>query len=97
MTVLKVKSENGTQIRRRFKRSTKELCSVKTVKKRLPIISWLPEYNTTKLIQDIIAGITVGLTAIPQGIAYAVVAGLSLNMVYMPVWLEVLFTCFWEL
>lgn len=77
MTVLKVKSENGTQIRRRFKRSAKELCSVKTVKKRLPIISWLPEYNTTKLIQDIIAGITVGLTAIPQGIAYAVVAGLS--------------------
>lgn len=58
---------------RRFKKS----CSVKTVKKRMPIIEWLPQYNITTLIQDIIAGITVGLTAIPQGIAYAVVAGLS--------------------
>lgn len=47
------------------------------MKKRLPIIEWLPQYNFTTLIQDIIAGITVGLTAIPQGIAYAVVAGLS--------------------
>lgn len=47
------------------------------MKKRLPIVEWLPKYNFTTLIQDIIAGITVGLTAIPQGIAYAVVAGLS--------------------
>ncbi|CAH2233541.1 jg15512, partial [Pararge aegeria aegeria] len=42
-----------------------------------PIIEWLPKYSGTLLIQDIIAGITVGLTAIPQGIAYAIVAGLS--------------------
>ncbi|XP_026329442.1 sodium-independent sulfate anion transporter-like [Hyposmocoma kahamanoa] len=47
------------------------------MKKKLPIVEWLPQYNVTTLIQDIIAGITVGLTAIPQGIAYAVVAGLS--------------------
>lgn len=46
------------------------------VKKRLPIIEWLPKYKAEYVIQDIIAGITVGLTAIPQGIAYAVVAGL---------------------
>ncbi|XP_063360068.1 sodium-independent sulfate anion transporter-like [Cydia amplana] len=77
MTVLTVTSENGNKVRRRLKKCSKDLCSVKTVKKRLPITEWLPEYNLTKLIQDIIAGITVGLTAIPQGIAYAVVAGLS--------------------
>ena len=46
------------------------------VKKRLPIIGWLPKYKSEYIIQDIIAGITVGLTAIPQGIAYAVIAGL---------------------
>ncbi|KPJ00123.1 Sodium-independent sulfate anion transporter [Papilio xuthus] len=69
-------SERQT-IRRRIKNSVKNTCSAKTVKKRLPIIQWLPKYNGTLLIQDIIAGITVGLTAIPQGIAYAVVAGLS--------------------
>ncbi|XP_061711867.1 sodium-independent sulfate anion transporter-like [Cydia pomonella] len=77
MTVLPVTSENGNQVRRKLKKCSKDLCGVKTVKKRLPITEWLPEYNLTKLIQDIIAGITVGLTAIPQGIAYAVVAGLS--------------------
>ncbi|XP_063377763.1 sodium-independent sulfate anion transporter-like [Cydia fagiglandana] len=77
MTILTITSENGNQVRRRQKKCSKDLCSVKTVKKRLPITEWLPEYNLTKLIQDIIAGITVGLTAIPQGIAYAVVAGLS--------------------
>lgn len=53
-----------------------DTCSTKTLKKRLPILEWLPKYKTEFLIQDIIAGITVGLTAIPQGIAYAVVAGL---------------------
>lgn len=65
--------EDSKSLRRRLKKA----CSVKTVKKRLPIVEWLPKYNVTILIQDIIAGITVGLTAIPQGIAYAVVAGLS--------------------
>ncbi|CAG5011693.1 unnamed protein product [Parnassius apollo] len=65
------------RIRKTIKNSVKTTCSAKTIKKRLPIIEWLPKYNGTLLIQDIIAGITVGLTAIPQGIAYAVVAGLS--------------------
>ncbi|CAH2074590.1 unnamed protein product, partial [Iphiclides podalirius] len=64
-------------IRRRIKNSVKSACSAKTLEKRLPILRWLPKYSATLLIQDIIAGITVGLTAIPQGIAYAVVAGLS--------------------
>ncbi|XP_044584519.1 sodium-independent sulfate anion transporter-like isoform X1 [Cotesia glomerata] len=44
--------------------------------KRIPILGWLPNYTWGKLLQDALAGITVGLTAIPQGIAYAVVAGL---------------------
>ncbi|XP_018407693.1 PREDICTED: sodium-independent sulfate anion transporter-like [Cyphomyrmex costatus] len=44
--------------------------------RRIPILAWLPLYSWTKLLQDTLAGLTVGLTAIPQGIAYAVVAGL---------------------
>ncbi|XP_062533375.1 sodium-independent sulfate anion transporter-like isoform X2 [Armigeres subalbatus] len=52
-------------------------CSEKMIKKRLPILSWLPHYNRQYLVQDIVAGLTVGLTVIPQGIAYAVVAGLE--------------------
>ncbi|XP_037956543.1 sodium-independent sulfate anion transporter-like isoform X1 [Teleopsis dalmanni] len=48
----------------------------KTLYKRLPILQWLPNYTTTDAIGDLIAGITVGLTVIPQGLAYAGVAGL---------------------
>ncbi|XP_015597943.1 sodium-independent sulfate anion transporter isoform X2 [Cephus cinctus] len=49
----------------------------KIVQKRLPIATWLPLYNWSKFLQDILAGLTVGLTVVPQGIAYAVIAGLS--------------------
>ncbi|XP_067006365.1 sodium-independent sulfate anion transporter [Anabrus simplex] len=47
------------------------------VKKRIPILTWLPQYNSEKLISDIIAGITVGLTVMPQSLAYATLAGLE--------------------
>lgn len=49
----------------------------KTLEKRIPIVKWLPVYSVSFLLSDILAGLTVGLTAIPQGIAYAVVAGLE--------------------
>ncbi|XP_011311052.1 sodium-independent sulfate anion transporter [Fopius arisanus] len=45
--------------------------------KRLPILSWLPRYDSEKAISDAIAGITVGLTVMPQGLAYAILAGLE--------------------
>jgi hypothetical protein len=48
----------------------------KWVTKKLPILQWLPKYNMEWAVSDFIAGITVGLTAIPQGIAYALVAHL---------------------
>lgn len=48
-----------------------------TLQKRFPIAKWLPNYSLGYLVRDFIAGITVGLTAIPQGIAYANVAGLE--------------------
>ncbi|KAL0278534.1 UNVERIFIED_CONTAM: hypothetical protein PYX00_000336 [Menopon gallinae] len=51
--------------------------SRKTLKRRLPILEWLPKYNMDMFLSDMLAGFTVGLTAIPQGIAYAVVAGLE--------------------
>ncbi|XP_014470113.1 PREDICTED: sodium-independent sulfate anion transporter-like isoform X2 [Dinoponera quadriceps] len=52
-------------------------CNLKGVLvRRIPILAWLPLYSWSKLLQDTLAGLTVGLTAIPQGIAYAIVAGL---------------------
>lgn len=54
----------------------KNIFRKKTLYKRLPILTWLPKYNATDAIGDLIAGITVGLTVIPQGLAYSSVAGL---------------------
>ncbi|CAK8675131.1 sodium-independent sulfate anion transporter-like [Clavelina lepadiformis] len=54
-------------------------CSVDTVKQKLPIITWLPNYRLKTLKCDLIAGLTVGLTVIPQGMAYAALAGLELQ------------------
>lgn len=48
----------------------------KNLNKKLPVISWLPTYNVSKMVSDFIAGLTVGLTLIPQGLAMASVAGL---------------------
>ncbi|XP_050559288.1 sodium-independent sulfate anion transporter-like [Spodoptera frugiperda] len=76
MTVINPEEPKNV-FRRKAKKWVRKTCSVEVVKKRLPIISWLPKYRSEYFIQDVIAGITVGLTAIPQGIAYAVIAGLS--------------------
>ena len=44
-----------------------------------PILKWIPHYNLNWLQHDIIAGLTVGLTVIPQGLAYAQIADLPLQ------------------
>lgn len=41
------------------------------LKRRLPISLWLPAYSLTDLQGDVIAGLTIALTIIPQSIAYA--------------------------
>ena len=46
------------------------------IKKIIPILEWLPNYKSSRLRGDFIAGITVGIILIPQGIAYALIAGL---------------------
>lgn len=44
---------------------------------KFPIVKWLPKYRLDALQSDVIAGLTVGLTVIPQGLAYANIAGLE--------------------
>ena len=46
------------------------------IKKVIPILEWLPNYNKSLFRGDFIAGITVAIILIPQGIAYALIAGL---------------------
>ncbi|CAH0723345.1 unnamed protein product, partial [Brenthis ino] len=59
--------------KKRFKKQT--WCK-RLIYKRLPITKWFPEYNSEKALADFIAGVTVGLTVIPQALAYATLAGL---------------------
>lgn len=44
--------------------------------KRIPFLSWIRTYNGEAAVGDLLAGITVGLTVIPQSLAYSNIAGL---------------------
>ena len=57
-----------------------------SVKKIIPILNWLPNYKKKWLKGDAIAGITVGVVLIPQGLAYAMIAGYRPFMDYMRHW-----------
>lgn len=41
-----------------------------------PFLDWLPKYTKSNFGKDIVAGLTVGIILIPQGMAYAMIAGL---------------------
>lgn len=45
------------------------------LKKTFKISEWLPHYNRYKFTGDLMAGLTTGFMFIPQGMAYAVIAG----------------------
>ncbi|XP_055390130.1 sodium-independent sulfate anion transporter isoform X2 [Condylostylus longicornis] len=45
-------------------------------KRRINILNWIGKYDKNIAISDLIAGLTLGLTIIPQSIAYASLAGL---------------------
>jgi len=46
------------------------------LKKTFKITNWISEYNRDQLTGDIKAGLTTGMMLIPQGMAYAVIAGM---------------------
>lgn len=60
----------------RVKRKKNSIKLGMEIKRRLFILSWIRSYDTDMMIGDVIAGITLGLTMIPQAIAYAGLAGL---------------------
>ena len=49
----------------------------------ITITQWLPQITKKDIKADVVAGLTVGIILVPQGIAYAMIAGLPLFMVYM--------------
>lgn len=38
----------------------------RTIKKKIPALKWLPLYKAEDALGDLVAGLTVGLTLIPQ-------------------------------
>jgi len=49
---------------------------MKSILQFIPILQWLPNYRKAHLSGDLSAGLTVGIMLIPQGMAYAMLAGL---------------------
>ncbi|XP_036361794.1 sodium-independent sulfate anion transporter isoform X2 [Octopus sinensis] len=58
------------------KKHFSKCCTTSSLKQKFPISQWLPKYRFSYLRSDIIAGLTVTLTVIPQGLAYAKIARL---------------------
>ncbi|MBO0342309.1 MAG: sulfate permease [Bacteroidota bacterium] len=46
------------------------------LKRIFPFLSWIPNYNRATLYGDFMAGVTLGIMILPQGMAYAMIAGM---------------------
>ena len=57
---------------------------------KVPIVQWAPRYNPRWLIDDAIAGITLGILLIPQGLSYAKIANIPVQFGLMASWLPAL-------
>jgi sodium-independent sulfate anion transporter 11 len=54
---------------------------------KVPIVHWLPMYNPRWVLNDLLAGITVGVLLIPQALAYAKLATIPPEYGLMSSWL----------
>ncbi|XP_058840157.1 sodium-independent sulfate anion transporter isoform X2 [Topomyia yanbarensis] len=70
----------NVKFRRRITQAISANCTAsiwKTeVTRRITILNWIRSYGREDFVSDFIAGITLGLTIIPQSLAYAPLAGL---------------------
>lgn len=55
---------------------TQRFFTVDKLKRRFPIINWLPKYTVKDLKGDLISGTSVGFTIIPQALAFAMLSNL---------------------
>lgn len=53
---------------------------------KVPIVGWLPRYNYRWILNDVVAGLTIGLMIIPQGLAYAKLATIPVEYGLMSSW-----------
>ena len=74
MELLPTKTPTAQDVQQAYSRRDGKL--KKLLKRHIFILSWISSYNKQMAIGDLIAGITLGLTIIPQSIAYASLANL---------------------
>uniref|UniRef100_A0A8C5N867 Solute carrier family 26 member 10-like n=1 Tax=Gouania willdenowi TaxID=441366 RepID=A0A8C5N867_GOUWI len=72
----------GTGVRLREKLVLRCSCSrracVHLLKEKVPVLSWLPTYRLKKwILGDTVAGLTVGILHIPQGMAFALLTSVA--------------------
>lgn len=70
--------KNGLKLETLFTRDTKDACLkniISCTKRKLFILKWIFTYSNQDFIGDLLAGITIGLTVIPQSMALASIAG----------------------
>ncbi|WP_458188871.1 SulP family inorganic anion transporter [Haladaptatus sp. NG-WS-4] len=63
-------ADSESETKRLQKRISQRFSSI------LPVLEWLPQYDTSWLRLDVVAGITVAAAVIPEGLAYASLANL---------------------
>lgn len=56
------------------------------VLEKAPIVGWLPRYNYRWVLNDFVAGLTLALMLIPQGLAYAKIAKIPVQYGLMSSW-----------
>jgi solute carrier family 26 (sodium-independent sulfate anion transporter), member 11 len=61
--------------------------TVQYLSDKVPIVGWLPKYNPRWIVNDLIAGLTIGLMLIPQGLSYAKIADIPVEYGLMSSWL----------
>ncbi|TVY73571.1 putative sulfate permease [Lachnellula suecica] len=61
---------------------------------KIPIATWLPNYSPVWVIDDVIAGLSVGSLLVPQSIAFAVISGISVQDALLSSWLPGLIYAF---
>ncbi|KZS20140.1 Sodium-independent sulfate anion transporter [Daphnia magna] len=80
VTVIRLKAKHdggdGSPPQPWWRKRKERIFRKKTLYSRFPILKWLPVYSAQDFVADLVAGITIGVTVIPQGLAYATVAGL---------------------
>ncbi|KIX05728.1 uncharacterized protein Z518_03700 [Rhinocladiella mackenziei CBS 650.93] len=64
------------------------------VLEKFPIIGWLPRYDYRWLLNDFVAGLTLAIMLIPQSLAYAKIATISVQWGLMSSWLPAVIYAF---